>query len=221
MNTADFIVGANEPMPSGLLRCSIVWVGIGFGESALGLPPTHPLCLAALRVQAAFGFSGNWISCAMDRSRSEHAQRRAALELARSGWTIVGTGDGARGQRAISPDRPWPFDQRPGLSHAMRELLILGEGFDLNAIECGGHNAHRRPILGEELVFDERVSTALATSKSVAVCFGRTHVDASPGFSILSWTPLDPEAFVPPEFSAKTLTGAAAAKAWSYRRRTP
>jgi hypothetical protein len=221
MHSSDFIIGCNEPTPRGILRSSIVWVGRGFDEGALGLPATHPLCLAVLRVQAAFGHSGRWVRCPTEDTRSDYARRRAALEESKAGWLLAESDTHHPTVKLVSQEAPWPIDRRPGLSRAMRELLILGEGFDPNVLECNQEPLEPRPVYGEDLTLRERAEHALLSSTSVALCFGRTHVDYSPGFSILSASQLDPVAFVPPEFSCTVLRGEQAARAWSYRRRAP
>ena len=205
----------------GILRSSIVWVGRGFGEGARGLPSTHPLCLVVLRLQAAFGYSGQWVRCPTEHTGSDYARRRAALEESKAGWLLAEGDTRHPSVKPVSQEAPWPIDRRPGLSRAMRELLILGEGFELSVLGCNPDPPDQRPTHGEDLILGERASRALLSSTSVALCFGRTHVDDSPGFSILSASQLDPLAFVPPEFSRTVLRGEQAARAWSYRRREP
>lgn len=221
MNSSDFIVGCDEPMPQGIRRTSIVWVGMGFGEGALGLPSTHPLCLAVLSIQHAFRHSGRWVRCPTKDMRSDYARRRAALDESRSGWLVPDSDAHHPAVKPVSQESPWPLDQRPGLSRAMREVLILGDGFDPSVLECNQNPLEARPVHGEDLFLGERASQALLSSTSIALCFGRTHVDDSPGFTILSGSPVDPVAFVPTEFSRTVLRGEEAARAWSYRRRSP
>jgi hypothetical protein len=205
-----------------LVRHSIVWLGQAFGETARGLPASHPLCLVLLRLLEQVNFVGTWLTCREVSSMREFERKALLLRLHKAGWTIDAEQTSTiTAHRAVRLDAPWPFGAEPALPSPQFEILVLGCHAGFVQVSCQNEREWRsqHALRGDGLVLSSGLANLISVERSYAISVGRTQTDNSPGLSILGpegW--LDPELFVGDHAVVDVHTGTDAAWAWSYRR---
>ena len=220
-----FAIGSSEPIasaPSGLVRHSIVWLGQPCGETARGLPATHPLCQLLLRTLEQVSFVGTWLMCREVSLMREFERKALLLRLSKAQWTIdPDQRELIRAQRAVSADSPWPYDSETALPWPQSEILVVGCLVDCLRIDCRNERDWRsqQAVRGDGLVLHSGLANLLVAQRGYAISVGRTHTENLPGLSVLGpegW--LDPESLVERDDVVGIHRGADAGRAWSYGR---
>jgi hypothetical protein len=220
-----FSIGTSEPIAAAehaIVRHSIVWLGDPAGETARGLPASHPLCLVLLRILEQVSFAGTWLTCREVSPMREFERKALLLRLRNAKWALdPDQSEVIRAHRAVRVDSPWPFGAEPALPWPQHEILVVGCLADYLAIDC--HNEHdwrsQQAIRGDGVVLNSELATSLAAQRGYAISVGRTQTENSPGLSILGpegW--LDPELLVAGREVVGVHRGADAGRAWSYGR---
>lgn len=217
-----FAIGLDEKLDLHshvLRRHSIVWIGGASGEDSHGIPASHPLCGAILRILSYYKFSGVWLTCQDATSLREFARKSRLSQLQRAQWTIdPDTRVCIRGHRVVAHDAPWPFLTEPALPWPQSEVLVTGGPLTYHSVACPSPDTALRSVRSEELLDRANVVHWLVTTGSLAVCVGRTQTDNSPGISLISAADVDPAAFVDANEVHAVHRGNEAARAWSYAR---
>jgi len=220
-----FAIGKSEPIdsaPRGLVRHSIVWLGQPCGETARGLPATHPLCQLLLRILEQVSFVGTWLMCREVSMMREFERKALLLRLAKAQWAIdPAQGESIRAHRAVSVSSPWAYESEPALPWPQSELLVIGCLVDYVKISCGNERGWRaeHAVRGDGLVLHSELANLLVAERGYAISVGRTQTENSPGLSVLGpegW--LDPESLVESAEVVGIHRGADAGTAWSYGR---
>jgi hypothetical protein len=218
-----FAIGADEKLnfrsSQVLRRHSIVWLGDAAGEESRGIPGSHPLCAAILRVLAHYNFVGAWITCQETASLREFERKVRLSQLARAQWVVdPATERVIRAHRVVSRDAPWPFFTEPALPWPQAEILMAGGHLDYTRVDCQQDGAPHRSVRSEDLLDRPQIVQWLVATGAVAVCIGRTQTDNSPGISLIGAAELQPEAFVDATEVLAVHRGDEAARAWAYAR---
>jgi hypothetical protein len=222
-----FAIGDSEPLHTTsheLVRHSIVWLGAACGETARGIPGTHPLGCALFRILQAVDFVGSWLTFHEVSLMREFELKRTLLRLNKSNWVIAPNLSKVVGaHRDVTPNEPWPYESCPELPWPQSEILVAGfraTSADLRS-ECMGRGPWLRAIAGEARVLGSSLELRLAGGDGCAVTIGRTHTENSPGLSIIAkMRTFNPETFVEPERVAGVHRFQDASLAWSYGRIT-
>jgi hypothetical protein len=220
-----FAIGTSEPIDSGargLVRHSIVWLGPACGETARGLPATHPIGRLLLRILDEVRFVGTWLMCRDVSLMREFERKVLLLRLNGAEWTIdQDQTTTMRAQRAVSVDSPWPYRSTPALPWPQYEILVVGCNVGYAGLDCRSERNVRsqHPVRGDGLVLQSALASLLVAERGYAISVGRSQTENSPGLSLIGpdgW--LDPESLVERAEIAGIHRGADAARAWSYGR---
>jgi hypothetical protein len=224
-----FTIGSSEVIasaPSGLLRHHIVWLGDSCGETARGMPATHPICRVLLTVLERANFLATWLVC-HDVSRMREFERKATLlKLKKAKWTLeVDSSELIRAHSTVSPESPWPYTSEPAMPWPQEEILIVGTSFDWNPVDCHldcrneSSWRHLHSVQGDALLLHSRIPELLLSKQCYAISVGRTHTENTPGLSIVAPDgALDPETLVSSSEVVAVHRGADAERAWAYGR---
>ncbi len=220
-----FAIGTSEPLDGqsvSLVRHSIVWLGGGCGETNVGLPATHPLCLVLLSILEHFKFVGTWMTCRELATLRDFERKVLLIRFNRTNWLVdPEQSDAIRAHRVVAERSPWPYTPAPALPWPQLELLVVGGLFQYSMLECGARErAHAvRAVRSEAVVLQPSFSQSLLSAQAYAICVGRTHTDNSPGLSVIGPRGLlSPERFVGAKDVLAIHRDGDAERAWSYAR---
>jgi hypothetical protein len=183
-----------------------------------------PLSRFVERLWAHFGHVGSWLTAYEVSGISRYRLQSRLLRLRKSGWSVEPeSGAVVRASRDVSRDHFWPSDSEVAIPDPRSFIGVIG--FWLSFESLPGDEADLQLVQfsspGRALLWKSSIVPRLLTDDALAIYFDKTHVDGSPGVSILGRVGVvDLEQLITDLPLRAKHSGADAGRAWSYPQQT-